>query len=149
MRCRHLASHVPIMLLVDGQALLPASLYAWGPAATLRWYLSWPHDPLKGAPPLWFKSIIAAELLLQVPFFVLATRACLDRSASSAWLRVPAVIYGAHTATKLVPILATFALGLSSPRCTTHIPRPTTARRVRPSACQARWPRGAIKKMFI
>ena len=110
-----LASHIPITLLVDGQALLPAALYTWGPRDALSWYLGWSRDPLMGAPPLWFRAVIAGELTLQVPFFFAALAAFFAARAGGAgsdirWLRVPAIAYGAHTATTMIPILATCAL---------------------------------------
>ena len=108
------ASHIPITLMVDGQALLPAALYTWGPRSALDWYLSWSLDPLMGSPPPWFRAIIACELLFQVPFFFVALQELLapPRRARgeppSGALRNACIAYGAHVATTLVPILATF-----------------------------------------
>ena len=117
------ASHVPITLLVDAQAVLPRALYDWGPRRVLELYVGWSRDPLMRLPAqTWFRSIICAELLLQLPFFVVAllalrgafdaprTAAPLRGLASPAWLLTAAVAYGAHVATTMVPILATFAL---------------------------------------
>ena len=43
------------------------------------------------------------ELLLQVPFFFVALSAFIWRRN---FIRIPVIVYGAHTATTLVPILA-------------------------------------------
>ena len=116
------ASHVPITLLVDAQAVLPRALYEWGPRRALELYVGWSRDPLMRLPAAtWFRAIIFAELALQLPFFfvaLLALRGAFDARAapplrgltSPAWLRTAAVAYGAHVATTMVPILATFAL---------------------------------------
>ena len=123
------ASHVPITLLVDGQAVLPRALFAWGPRRALEWFLEWSRDPLmrvataSPASPAtaWFRAIVCAELALQVPFFAVALAALTgtfdERAAppgrglsSPAWLRTAAVAYGAHVATTMIPILAQIAL---------------------------------------
>ena len=78
------ATHIPITLLVDAQALLPAQLYpesarslgATLPAAprhpppsplSVHWYAHEFSDPFMSRPPIWFKSFILCELLIQVP----------------------------------------------------------------------------------
>ena len=116
------ASHVPITLLVDAQAVLPRALYEWGPRRALELYVGWSRDPLMRLPAAaWFRAIICAELALQLPFFVVALfalRGAFDARAappsrglsSPAWLLTAAIAYGAHVATTMVPILATFAL---------------------------------------
>lgn len=106
----YLISHIPITLFVDGQALIPSSWYPGAVPKMLSWYVGWSHDPLMdpvNGQPLWFKSIISAELFLQVPYFLMAVYAWLT---SSNWIRIPTIVYGAHTATTLIPILATIAL---------------------------------------
>lgn len=57
--------------------------------------------------PLWFASLVWCELLLQLPFFFVAAYAF---AAGKSWIRAPAIMYGAHAATTLVPILAELAL---------------------------------------
>jgi hypothetical protein len=54
----------------------------------------------------WFKALICAELALQLPFFFAASYAFAKRRN---WIRIPALIYGVHTATSLLPILAELA----------------------------------------
>jgi len=105
-------THIPITLFVDGQALLPPYLYTWGPGAMLKWYVSWSKDSLMspGQHPLWFKSIIFFELVLQVPFFFWALQVLLSPPSvkEPKLFRPIAIAYGAHTSTTLVPILASF-----------------------------------------
>ena len=104
------ASHIPITLFVDGQALLPSFFYSWGASDMLKWYVSWSLDPLMGKPTLWFKSIIFFELTLQVPFFFWALKVLLLPTSEKEpkLFRPIAIAYGSHTATTLIPILATF-----------------------------------------
>ena len=105
-------SHIPITLFVDGQALLPSYLYSWGPSSMLQWYASWSKDILMtpGKHPLWFQSIIFFELVLQVPFFFWALHVLFSPPSTKEpkLFRPVAIAYGAHTATTLIPILATF-----------------------------------------
>jgi hypothetical protein len=86
----------------------------------------------------WFASLVLCELLFQIPFFFVAARMILsyptktvqqeaqssNRSTKNgntkqrfvhdedypSWFRSTCIIYGAHTSTTLVPILATFAM---------------------------------------
>ena len=70
----------------------------------LSWHITTNSDTLMRDTPPWFVGIVWAELLLQVPFFI----AALVAVVSSERMRLPTIIYGAHTATTLVPILAHF-----------------------------------------
>ena len=47
--------------------------------------------------------MVWAELCLQLPFFFVAVKALYDRDEAA--FRIPFVIYGAHTATTMIPIL--------------------------------------------
>lgn len=71
------------------------------------WYAAEFHDHLANPPlaPVWFKSVLWGELVLQLPFFFVAVYAWCTKSD---WIRLPAIAYGAHTATTLVPILGDF-----------------------------------------
>lgn len=116
----YLASHIPITLFVDCQALFPRTFYPSPVKNMLAWYVDWSKDPLmnvdSGNTPVWFRSIIAAEFLLQVPYFCIALYAWLKRKEYVAGLsiRTATIAYGAHTATTLLPILATF---MTDPSC--------------------------------
>jgi hypothetical protein len=85
---------------------LQAILGDYYPAALqdlLSWYLVTFRDPLMRDQPVWFKSFIWCEMLVQMPFFFVASYALLKKAN---WIRIPAIFYGVHVATTLVPILA-------------------------------------------
>ena len=120
------ASHIVFTLIVDVQAILPPF---WVPAplrSLLAFYAATFNDPLMKWPtPLWFRSVVMCEMAFQLPFFFVAchqiAREPNPSSSSSSskglqyypgWFRNACVAYGAHTATTLVPILATL---VSSP----------------------------------
>ena len=47
--------------------------------------------------------MVWAELCLQLPFFFVAVKALYDRDEAA--FRIPFIVYGAHTATTMIPIL--------------------------------------------
>jgi hypothetical protein len=108
-------SHILITLLIDGQAVLP-SLYPEALRNLLRWYCLHLGDVLmRGEPHYepWFVSIVVCEVLLQLPFFVIALRVIATATANQSsyypeWFRRACLVYGGHVATTLVPILGTF-----------------------------------------
>ncbi|KAG7233551.1 hypothetical protein INR49_006879 [Caranx melampygus] len=100
----YFASHVPITLCIDLQALLPGQVYPQPLRDLLRWYAERFKDPMMLDPPPWFRSFIVCEALLQTPFFPVAAYAFLR--GGCRWIRTPAIIYSTHVATTLVPILA-------------------------------------------
>ncbi|NXT21676.1 SGMR2 protein, partial [Syrrhaptes paradoxus] len=97
-------SHVPITLLIDLQALLPAGLYPQSLTDLLQWYVATFRDPVMLQPPEWFKAFVWCEAVLQLPFFPIASYAFLKGGCK--WIRTPAIIYSTHVATTLLPILA-------------------------------------------
>jgi hypothetical protein len=103
-------SHIPITLCIDGQAILPSIGVTYPQALRdlLAYHVSMFQDPLmnpiKGQPG-WFKAIVLIEVLLQLPFFFVVVYAWLKRAE---WIRIPLIIYGAHTATTLIPIYGAF-----------------------------------------
>jgi len=101
-------SHVPASALVDAQAVLPAWAFPQFARAALEWWVTTCGDPLMGSRPLWFRSIVLAEVTLQFPFFFYAIRGLLARDDA---IRVPCVAYAGHVCTTMVPILAELAWG--------------------------------------
>ena len=105
-------SHIIFTLIVDLQAIAPPS---WIPSFLsdfLRWYAAAFHDPLMGDPRrhLWFQSMIFCEMLFQLPYFFVAVYyLSSNKTVYPRWFQNACVAYGAHTATTLVPILATVA----------------------------------------
>ncbi|XP_028857344.1 sigma intracellular receptor 2 [Denticeps clupeoides] len=100
----YFATHVPITALIDLQALLPEHVYPQALRDLLRWYAAEYRDPMMLDPPVWFKSFVFCEALLQMPFFPVAAYAFWK--GGCRWIRTPAIIYSAHVATTLIPILA-------------------------------------------
>ncbi|XP_060114864.1 sigma intracellular receptor 2 [Heteronotia binoei] len=101
----YFASHIPLTLLLDAQALSAA----WHPAPLtemLNWYTTSFKDPLVAQCPAWFKSFLFCEVFLQLPFFPVAAYAFWKGNCK--WIRTPAIIYATHVATTLVPLLAHF-----------------------------------------
>ena len=103
------ASHIPATLLVDAQALLPSCMFPGFARNMLSDFIARFNDPLMGgalrAPPenVWFLSLIATELVLQLPFFFVALYAFLYRRE---WIRLPLVAYGGFVSATMVPILS-------------------------------------------
>ncbi|KAM6242540.1 sigma intracellular receptor 2 [Porphyrio hochstetteri] len=95
-------SHIPITLLIDLQALLPAGIYPQGLTELLEWYVTTFRDPLMLQPPEWFKAFVYCEAFLQLPFFPVAGYAFLK--GGCRWIRTPAIIYSTHVATTLFAI---------------------------------------------
>ncbi|KAM6933097.1 sigma intracellular receptor 2 [Xenentodon cancila] len=100
----YFATHIPITLFIDLQALLPGHVYPQSLTELLRWYAEEFKDPLVRDPPEWFQSFIFCEALFQTPFFPIAAYAFLKGGCK--WIRTPAIVYSTHVATTLVPILA-------------------------------------------
>ena len=101
-------SHIPITLFIDSQAILPGRWFPALPVDLLGWHIETNHDFLMRTRPDWFRSLVFVEVLLQLPFFVVASRALLART--EARFRAAFVVYGAHTATTMVPILGEIIL---------------------------------------
>ncbi|KAK1331393.1 hypothetical protein QTO34_009347 [Cnephaeus nilssonii] len=99
-------SHIPITLLFDLQAVLPRELYPIELRNLLKWYVKEFKDPLLQDPPMWFKSFLFCELVLQLPFFPLQHTPS-SKVGGCKWIRSAAIVYSAHTMTTLIPILST------------------------------------------
>ena len=105
----YLLAHGVIALLVDIQSILPdvaPELYerykGVGLTAVVQQWVEQEGDFLVGANPLWFKAVIGAEVLLQVPLcFVLG----FGWITSSEWVRTPGLCYSVHVLTTMVPIM--------------------------------------------
>ena len=96
--------HIPISLMVDFQAILSAEYFH----SSLRWLVNdwyWENfqDFLMKDPPIWFKSLVWVELIVQMPFFIYAVLALLNRWRSFRWA---AFAYSIHLLTVMIPILS-------------------------------------------
>ena len=94
--------HAVVTPIMDLQSLLPSAVYPGFLRSLHQWYLDFSGDPFMSRVPLWFASFLGAEALLQMPFFVWAIK----RLARGERLGVWGVVYGAHTVTTMIPILA-------------------------------------------
>lgn len=95
-------THIPITICLDLQILL-GQYYPDTLRSLFTWYVSVFNDRLLANRPIWLQSFIFAELVLQLPFFFVAIYGI---AFEKKWIRVPAVIYGSHVATTVIPILA-------------------------------------------
>ncbi|KAM9319263.1 sigma intracellular receptor 2 [Gastrophryne carolinensis] len=102
-------SHIPITLMVDLQALLPAAWYPQQLLDLMKWYTVSFKDHLMMNPPPWFKSFVLCEAFLQLPFFPVAAYAFFK--GNCRWIRVPAIVYSSHVATTVLSILAHLLYG--------------------------------------
>ena len=118
----YFATHIPITLLVDMQvplfplfssltfpppfrtvskAVFP-SLYPEALTQVMDYHVTTFKDFMMADPQPWLRSIIACEMLFQLPFFFYAVWALLAKANSA---RIPFILYGTHVTTTLVPIL--------------------------------------------
>ncbi|KAL7414706.1 transmembrane protein 6/97 [Mrakia frigida] len=105
--------HIPATLCVDLQAFYPADVTPQILKDLMSFYISLTNDPtmqgvlgLTDAKPsvfLWFKSLLYLEALFQLPTFFIGAYG-LYHNSRRVWPLL--VIYGASTATTLLPVLA-------------------------------------------
>ncbi|KIZ02554.1 Transmembrane protein 97 [Monoraphidium neglectum] len=73
----------------------------------LQWHIKTNGDHLVRDNPTWFVTFVWCEVCIQLPFFLIATYAYI---AGKSWIRIPAIMYGVHAATTVLPMLAEFHL---------------------------------------
>lgn len=103
------ASHIFVTLFMTAQTVVPW-IYPEFMTGLLPFYVSQSNDTLMVTPfDIWFRSFVAFEVLVQVPFFVVAVRVLSNtaRYSGSGWFKTTCLVYGSHAATTLIPILAT------------------------------------------
>jgi hypothetical protein len=107
------ASHIIFTLIIDSQAIVPLE---WIPVVLqdlLAFEVATFNDPLMGNARelLWFQSLVACELFFQLPYFFAAVFFFRGETARAYpdWFRSACIVYGAHTATTMAPILTTLA----------------------------------------
>ena len=105
------ASHIPATFIIDSQVVFrrfhPKALQD-----LLQWYTTVFNDGLMRAPfDTWFHAIICLEVLFQLPFFFYALYGLLNpRKVDGRGLfRSLCMVYGTHTSTTLIPIIACHA----------------------------------------
>jgi EXPERA (EXPanded EBP superfamily) len=105
-------SHIPATVLLDGQASGLTFPYPQFLVDFLTWYSKTLNDPLfaGGNYELWFQSFIGAELVIQLPYFFLATYMLSSEKYQNVpfpeWFRIYSIVYIAQVVTSMIPILA-------------------------------------------
>lgn len=102
--------HIFFSILQDSQVIVPEFLIPTPLRQFNTWYSTTFNDPLmsNGRNLLWFQSLVICELIFQVPFFFVAVYYISNSTIKNypAWFGPACMLYGGHTATTLVPILA-------------------------------------------
>ena len=126
-------THIPITLMIDGQAIFASyypqilrhfvqDIYAENFGDIL---MSGRQQP--NGYPIWFQSIVLFEILFQLPFFFVSVHIIGGSGHNNngndhnnknnqegftttypEWFRMACIVYGSHVATTLVPIFGTF-----------------------------------------
>ncbi|KAI5060429.1 hypothetical protein GOP47_0024849 [Adiantum capillus-veneris] len=84
-------------------AILPAHIYPRFLRSLLSWYISFSGDYLVRDTPPFFKGLVVAEIFFQLPLIIVNAYAFYQ---GKRWARTTGLIYGVHTTTTMVPILA-------------------------------------------
>eukprot|EP00879_Flechtneria_rotunda_P005752 GHRR01006053.1.p1 GENE.GHRR01006053.1~~GHRR01006053.1.p1 ORF type:complete len:169 (+),score=7.73 GHRR01006053.1:597-1103(+) len=104
-------AHIPMTILFDAQSIMPAHVLTTWPQPlkdVLQWHIRTNGDYLVRDNPIWFVAFVWCEVAIQLPFFLIASYAYL---VGRNWIRIPAIMYGVHAATTVVPMLADFWYG--------------------------------------
>lgn len=94
-------THIPITICIDLQGIFHQH-YPVVLQELYQWYLITFNDVVMTAAHPWLQSFLYAELFLQFPFFFFVTYAFMFKKN---WIRIPAICYGAHVTTTLLPII--------------------------------------------
>ncbi|XP_033627477.1 sigma intracellular receptor 2-like [Asterias rubens] len=102
----YFASHIPITIFIDSQAIMPSWFHPKVLTDLVRDYSLEMKDEMMADPSAhpWFMSFVYGECLLQFPFFFVGAYAFYIGSCK--WVRIPAIIYSVHTITTLQAIFA-------------------------------------------
>lgn len=104
----YLGLHAVLAILIDGQAIAPASLLGvyeqLGLTAVVAKWVKDESDFLVGENPLWFQSLVLSEIFVQVPLCVYLAGKWAARSQDA---RMPSLLYSVHVLTTMVPIFST------------------------------------------
>ena len=95
-------SHIPPTLLIDGQLVFP-DLYPKILKDVFKYYIDTFGDPLMAKGPVWFRSLIWLELVIQLPLFVICSYGLWRKTS---WSRMACILYSAHVCTAMVPVLS-------------------------------------------
>ncbi|XP_064612238.1 sigma intracellular receptor 2-like [Liolophura sinensis] len=102
--CLYFATHIPITIFVDSQALFSSTYYPDALVELKTWYTREFKDCLMADPTAWFLSFVVCEMLIQFPYILVATYAFFKGPRACPWIRIPNMIYSSHVITTLVAI---------------------------------------------
>ncbi|KAL3695248.1 hypothetical protein R1sor_009324 [Riccia sorocarpa] len=91
------------MIFIDSQIIISRHWFPASARALVEWHIKNSGDFLMADPPLYFKSFVWAEYLIQLPLHIANAYAFL---CGKKWGRMTGIIYGVHVATTMIPILA-------------------------------------------
>mmetsp|Transcript_9511 Transcript_9511/g.25834 ORF Transcript_9511/g.25834 Transcript_9511/m.25834 type:complete len:173 (-) Transcript_9511:1069-1587(-) len=108
------ASHIIFTIIIDGQVLFPQSWFPQPLRDMLALHVNSVNDPIMATPKSrpWFVALVLCEFAFQLPYFFAAVHQMTTTPKGGRyprWFQTSSMLYGAHTATSLVPILATLA----------------------------------------
>ncbi|KAJ2370471.1 Transmembrane protein 97 [Coemansia sp. RSA 2607] len=109
----YFVSHIPITLLVDVVPLFPSERIPSFMLGLNRFLTQQLNDPFMvigttRSDMTWFRSLLACELVFQLPFFFYAAYAIWNGSSRR---HAPLLVYGTHVSTTMVPVLGMLAFG--------------------------------------
>ncbi|XP_045173149.2 sigma intracellular receptor 2-like [Mercenaria mercenaria] len=100
----YFASHIPVAMFIDSQAVLPRWIYPKPAVDLVDWYMVEFGDSMMKGTQAWFQSFIVCEILLQFPFFFVALYAFWKGVSKNRWIRIPLIVYSTHVTTVLICI---------------------------------------------
>lgn len=113
----YFATHIPVTLLLDAQAVLPARFTLPAARSLLSTYAKATGDPFMSRSSFtaqhmsWFRSLVWCELLFQLPvFFALTYGYARGVTAVKRWVHVLTLVYGVHVVTTVWPVLWVLAV---------------------------------------
>lgn len=65
-----LLMNIPVVLLIESQVLLPASLFPQPLLDAVQWYVHFSGDYLVGDKPAFLQGLVFAEVLFQLPLLI-------------------------------------------------------------------------------
>ena len=100
----YFATHVPATILIDSQAIVPDKYVPSFAKSLLQFHIKQNDDFLMLEQPLWLKSFIVFEVLVQLPLFFVLLRKLRKREENN--IRLLGIGYSCHVMTTMVPILS-------------------------------------------
>ncbi|XP_013416579.1 sigma intracellular receptor 2 isoform X3 [Lingula anatina] len=100
--------NIPIVIIMDSQIVFPSWLYPQSLRRLHSWYGNGIKDNMYLDPPPWYQAIFFCEQFLHTPLSFAAAYAFYK--GNCRWIRMPAIIYSAHTITAVIAILYHIAM---------------------------------------